>query len=126
MWLWVWVWMWVSFSLSECVLRRFQQSFSHIMTVAACCGKRDGARVLSAANTGAQWGRHEPRVHQPVTLSGQQANQPWCYPLNTALLARKQPGLFLTPLGGCGCGIEPPDLERNALTIRPAQLSQVK
>jgi len=31
------------------VLRRFQQSFSHIPTVAASCMRRDSARVLSAA-----------------------------------------------------------------------------
>ena len=33
------------------VLRRFQQSFSYITTVAACCMRRDSARGLSAANT---------------------------------------------------------------------------
>ena len=32
------------------VLRRFQQYFSDITTVAACCMRRDSARVLSAAN----------------------------------------------------------------------------
>ena len=35
------------------VLRRFQQSFSHITTGAACCMRRDSAWVLSAANTDA-------------------------------------------------------------------------
>ena len=39
------------------VLRSFQQSFSHITTVAACCMRRDSARVLSAANTDVTNGR---------------------------------------------------------------------
>ena len=41
------------------VLRHFQQSFSHITTVAACCMRRDIPCVLSAANTDAPCQRHK-------------------------------------------------------------------
>ena len=40
------------------VLHRFQQSFSHITTVAVCCIRRDSARVLSTSNTYAPCRRH--------------------------------------------------------------------
>ena len=46
----------------ECVigdLRRFQQSFSRITMVAACCMRRASARVLGAANTDAPSLRHK-------------------------------------------------------------------
>ena len=35
------------------VFRRFQQSFSHITTVASCCMRLESAWILSAANTDA-------------------------------------------------------------------------
>ena len=50
-------------------LRRFQQSFSHISTVASCCMRHDIARIFGGANTDAPCRRHTTRVHHPVTLS---------------------------------------------------------
>ena len=38
---------------------RFQQTFSHITTMAACCLRRDGARGFSAAITDAPCRRHK-------------------------------------------------------------------
>jgi len=49
------------------VLHRFQQSFSHITTVAACCMRHDSTLVLSAANTDLQCLKHKTQMHHPVT-----------------------------------------------------------
>ena len=75
------------------------------------------ARVLSAANTDAPCHRHKTRIHDPVTLSWQRANQSWFYPLNAERLARKQPVPICTPLVWCGrsSNPRPPDYEANAL-----------
>ena len=51
------------------VLCRFQLYFCHITTVAACCMRRDSARVLSAANTDTPCHTHNTRVHNLITLS---------------------------------------------------------
>ena len=50
------------------VLRRFQQSFSHIQMVAACFMRHDSALVLSDANTDASGRRHKTQMHHLVTL----------------------------------------------------------
>ena len=47
------------------VLRRFQQSLSHITTVAVCCMGRDSARVLRAANDDAVCRRHKTGPTSP-------------------------------------------------------------
>ena len=65
--------MWVGLEYEVCVcvigvLRRFQQSFSHITTVASCCMRRDSTQVLSAANTDALCRRQKTRMHHPVTI----------------------------------------------------------
>ena len=80
------------------VLRRFQQSFSHITTMAACFMRRNSARVLSAANTDTPCRRHKTEIHRPVTLSWNQTNQSWFYPLNAECLGRKQQVPILTHL----------------------------
>ena len=75
-------------------LGHFQQSFSHIATVAACCIRRESARILSAANTDAPYRRHNTSPR----LSRHRANQSWFHPLNAERLARKQPVPIVTPL----------------------------
>ena len=102
-------------------LRRFQQSFSHITPVAACCMRRNSARGLSATNTDGPWRRHKTWVHQPVTLSWHRANQSWFYTLNAERLARKQPVPMFTPLvwRGRDPNPQPPDYEANALSTWP-------
>ena len=82
------------------VLRRFQQSFSHITTVTAFCTRHYSARVLSAAYSDATCHRHKPRMHYQFTLSWHRANQIWFYPLNAERLTRKQP--ILTSLDWSG------------------------
>ena len=115
-------WLWVIG-----VLRHFQQSFSHITTVAACCMRRDSARVLSPANTDATCCRHKTRVPHPVTLSWHRVNQSWLYPLNAERLARKQLHVvpMLTPLvwRGRGPNPRPTDYEANAISTRPGSRS---
>ena len=57
-------------------LRRFQQSFSHNMMMAACYMRRESAWALSAANKDALCCRHTQNAppshiiltHHPVTL----------------------------------------------------------
>ena len=52
------------------VLCHFQQSFSHIMTVAACCMRHDSARVLNAVNTDAPRSQTQ-YTNAPPILSSQ-------------------------------------------------------
>ena len=49
------------------VLRRIQQYFSHITTVAACCMWCDGARVFTALYTDVQCQRQQPQLQHPDT-----------------------------------------------------------
>ena len=64
---------------------------------------------------------HKTRVHHPVTLSCDRANQSWLYSLNAERLARKQSVPIITPLVWRGRGSNPrhPDYEANTLSIRP-------
>ena len=76
-----------------CVIRvlcHFQQSFSHITMVTACCMRHDSALVLKVVNTDALCRRHKTRAYHPVTFSRHLAIQSWFYPLNSERLARKQ------------------------------------
>jgi len=90
-----------------CVLRRFQQFFSYIMTVAACCMRSDSARVLNAANTDAPCHRDKTLVHHQVTLFWQWVNQSWVYPLNVESLTWKQPVPLLMSLVWRSHGLKP-------------------
>ena len=98
----------------------FQQSFSYITTVAACCIRRDSTRILNAANTDAPCCRHKTQMHHPVNLFWHRAYQSCLYLPNAERLARKQPEPVLTILvrRGRRSNPRPPDCKANAFTYR--------
>ena len=102
------------------VLRRVQQSFSHITTMTACCWlidwliwvlrycdtnmsystdaccmSRDSARILSTANTNASCRKHKTRIDHPVTLFWYRANESWFYRFNAERLSTRPRSRFL-------------------------------
>ena len=112
------------------VLRRFQQYFSHIPTVAACCMSRDSAWVLHAANTDAPCRRHKIRMHHPVTSSWQPVRDNQSCFFNLLMLSIKRGNnqyqfVNAFDLARPGPGPKPrhPDYEANALSTRPRSRS---
>ena len=105
----------------------FNNLFSHITMVAACCMRRDSTRVLNAVNTDAPCRRHITR-HEFTNLSyypDTRPTSPDVILLMISVWRGNNQYQLLAPLVWRGRGPNPrhPDYEANVLSSRPLSLS---